>query len=180
MAATQVAVAEGSVAGSECDFVGFFRQYKAKAFHYALQLVGNREDAMDVTQEAFLRIHRHWKRRDVSRPFAPWLYSVVRNLAIDVLRRRGTRKECCIEAAAPKPSPAPDPEIQTRRTEISVRLWREIQRLPDVQREALLLRDWHGLSYSEIAEATGVNVTTINSRLHDARVRLRDRLRRYL
>jgi RNA polymerase sigma-70 factor (ECF subfamily) len=49
-----------------------------------------------------------------------------------------------------------------------------------VQRETLLLRDWHGFSYSEIAEATGTNVTTVNSRLHDARIRLRERLRRYL
>ena len=171
MAATQTAVVEVSAVEQETEFVELFRQYKLKAYHYALQTVGNPEDAMDITQEAFLRLHRHWARRDSSRPFAPWLYSVVRNLSIDLFRRRSTRKECDMEGAAPEPSPLPNPEIRTRQ---------EIHRLPEVQREALLLRDWHGLSYAEIAEATGSSVTTINSRLHDARVRLRERLRRYL
>ena len=135
---------------------------------------------MDVTQEAFLRLHRHWRRRDADRPFAPWLYSVVRNLAIDLLRKRSVRKESGIDEVAPEPTPLPSPESAAQRSQLSERLWREIRRLPDVQREALLLRDWHGLSYAEIAEATGTNVTTINSRLHDARVRLRERLRRYM
>lgn len=173
-------VAEVNVADSEAEFADLFRQYRLKAYHYALQTVGNTEDAMDVTQEAFLRLHRHWRRRDPSRPLAPWLYSIIRNLAIDVIRKRSVRKECDMEAASPKPSPLPTPEIQTRHGEMSERLWREIERLPDVQREALLLRDWHGLSYAEIAETTGANVTTINSRIHDARTRLRERLRRYL
>jgi len=180
MVSIDTAVVRVNTATQEAEFVDLFRQYKLKAYHYALQKVGNSEDAMDVTQEAFLRLHRHWRRRDTTRPFAPWLYSVVRNLAIDLLRKRSTRKETAIESAAPKPSPLPTPEIQTRRAEMSQRLWREIERLPDLQREALLLRDWHGLSYKEIAETTGANVTTVNSRIHDARTRLRERLRRYL
>lgn len=167
------------VAEQDVEFIELFHQYKSKAFYFALQTLGNRDDAMDVTQEAFLRLQKHWRRRDASKPFAPWLYSVVRNLAIDVLRKRSTHKECEIEAA-PEASPAASPELDLQRKELSQRLWTEIQRLPEVQREALLLRDWHGLSYSEIAEATGTNVTTVNSRLHDARARLRDRLRRYL
>ena len=179
MAAIDTAVVEVSVSEQEGEFVELFHQYKLRAFHYALQTVGNREDAMDLTQEAFLRLHRHWHRRDRSRPFAPWLYSVVRNLAIDLLRKRSTRKESELEVA-PEASSVPNPETQARHGELNERLWREIQRLPDVQREALLLRDWHGLSYAEIAEATGASVTAINSRLHDARVRLRERLRRYM
>ena len=180
MAATQTAVVEVSAADRESEFVELFRQYNRKAYHYALQTVGDPDDALDITQEAFLRIHRHWARRDRSRPFGPWLYAVVRNLSIDLFRRRSTRKECSMDDAAPEPSPLPNPETAAHQRELSQRLWREIQRLPEVQREALLLRDWHGLSYAEIAAATGASVTTINSRLHDARVRLRERLRRYL
>jgi len=180
MAALQTAVSEVSVAEREDEFLELFQQYRLKAFHYALQTVGNHEDAMDVTQEAFLRLHRHWHRRDSSRPLAPWLYSVVRNLAVDVLRKRMVRKESGLDGMAPKSHSLPTPEAAAEGSEINARLWREIRNLPDVQREALLLRDWHGLSYKEIAEATGTNVTTINSRLHDARTRLRERLRRYL
>jgi RNA polymerase sigma-70 factor (ECF subfamily) len=180
MVAADTTIVEVSVADREAEFVDLFREYKLKAYHYALQTLGNSEDAMDVTQEAFLRLHRHWHRRDRDRPVAPWLYAIVRNLAIDLIRKRTVRKECDMEAAAPEPSPLPTPETQTRRGEMSARLWREIDRLPDVQKEALLLRDWHGLSYAEIADATGTNVTTINSRIHDARIRLRERLRRYM
>lgn len=180
MAAMETAVTEVAVAQHEGEFVDLFREYRLRAFHYALQTVGNADDAMDITQEAFLRLHRHWRRRDPERPLAPWLYSVVRNLAIDVLRKRGVRKETDMDAALPAPSPLASPEAAAGNSELSGHLWREIQRLPDVQREALLLRDWHGLSYAEIAEATGTNATTVNSRLHDARTRLRERLRRYL
>jgi len=179
MAAMEQAVVEVSAATEEGDFAELFRQHKLRAFHYALQMVGNREDAMDVTQEAFLRLHRHWRRRDLSRPFAPWLYSVLRNLAIDLLRKRARRKECGLETA-PDASPLAGPELQAERSELTSRLWKEIQQLPLIQREALLLRDWHGLSYAEIAEATGASVAAVNSRLHDARARLRNRLRRYL
>ena len=180
MAAVDAAIVEAKVTESDGEFVELFREYRRKAYQFAFQMVGNADDAMDVTQDAFLRLHRHWRERDASRPFAPWLYSVVRHLAIDLIRKRATRKECGIDAIAPAPSPAPTPEKLATRGQLSERLWREIQRLPDVQREALLLRDWHGLSYSEIAEATGASVTTINSRLHDARVRLRERLGRYV
>ena len=180
MAAMETAAANLSVAEQESEFVDLFREYRLKAFHYALQIVGNQEDAMDVTQEAFLRLHRHWRQRDPDRPFSAWLYAVVRNLSVDLLRRRTVRKETALDEVAPMPGALPGPEAAAQNSERSQAVWREIQRLPDVQREALLLRDWHGLSYSEIAAATGTNTTTVNSRLHDARTRLRERLRRYL
>ena len=97
MAAIEAAVVGVDLIEQEADFVDLFQQHKLRAYHYALQMLGNADDAMDVTQEAFLRLHRHWRRRDRSRPFAPWMYSVVRNLAIDLLRKRSTRKECEIE-----------------------------------------------------------------------------------
>lgn len=179
MAAIEAAVAQVSRVEQEAEFTELFAQYRLRAYHYALQMLGNPDDALEVTQEAFLRLHRHWRRRDPSRPFAPWMYSVVRNLAIDLLRKRASRRECEIEAA-PEASPVASPEQDSERRQLSERLWREIERLPEAQREVLLLRDWHGLSYAEIAEATGASVTTVNSRLHDARSRLRERLRRYL
>jgi RNA polymerase sigma-70 factor (ECF subfamily) len=63
---------------------------------------------------------------------------------------------------------------------VTVRLWAEIAALPIAQREALLLRDWHGLSYAEIAQIARTNITTVTSRIHDARVALRHRMGRYL
>ena len=180
MAAIDTAMVEVCVGEPEGDFVDLFSEYRLKAFHYALQMVGNPDDAMDVTQDAFLKLHRHWHRRDPDRAFAPWMYAVVRNVAIDLLRKRSVHRETGLDSAAAERSSVPSPELEASRGELKAQLWREIRRLPDLQREALLLRDWHGLSYTEIAEATGANVTTINSRLHDARARLRERMRRQL
>jgi len=173
------AAVRAAVSMDSGDLVALFNEYKLRAFHFALQMVGNREDAMDLTQEAFLRLHRHWDRRDTSRPLAPWLYAVLRNLAIDLLRRRSSHKECDA-AEATEESAGPGPEVLAAQNELTARVWRAIRRLPQEQREALLLRDWHGLSYAEIAQALGVHVTTVNSRLHDAREKLRSQLGRYL
>lgn len=179
MTAVEAAIVGVDLKEPGAEFVELFEQHRLRAYHYALQMLGNPDDALDVVQEAFLRLHRHWRRRDASRPFLPWMYSIVRNLAIDLLRKRTTRRECELEAA-PEALAAATPEKDSARRQLSARLWNEIQRLPEPQREVLLLRDWHGLSYAEIAETTGVSVTTVNSRLHDARSRLRERLRRYL
>lgn len=88
------------------QFETLFDQYWMRRFHFALQMVGNPEDAMDIAQDAFLRLHRSWDRRDPDRPFAPWFFSIVRNLAIDRLRKRGSLREAPAEAA-PERDPRP-------------------------------------------------------------------------
>lgn len=154
------------------------RDYGPRAFRFALQIVGNRDEAMDVVQEAFLRLHRHWGRRDPSRPLAPWLYAIVRNLGVDVLRRRSTH---AAEEAGPEVADGgPGPEVLLERSQQRTALWAAIGRLPVAMREVFLLRELHGLSYAEIGEVLGVPVSTVNNRLHDARVRLRSDLRQLL
>jgi RNA polymerase sigma-70 factor (ECF subfamily) len=161
------------------DLTAVVREYRVRAYHFALQMLGNSEDALDVTQEAFLRLHRHWHRRDPARPLAPWLYSILRNLAIDLLRRRASLKEDPLEAAPERASGA-GPEILAERSEIKARVWEAIRRLPAAQKEVVILRDLHGLTYAEIAEALNVPVSTVNSRLHDARDALRRKLERHV
>lgn len=161
------------------DLSAVVREYRVRAYHFALQLLGNSEDALDVTQEAFLRLHRHWHRRDRSRPITPWLYSILRNLAIDQIRKRGSRRENPIEDA-PRESPRPGPETLAERSEVKTMVWEAINQLPETYKEVVILRDLHGLTYAEIAEALGVPTTTVNSRLHDAREALRRKLERYV
>jgi RNA polymerase sigma-70 factor, ECF subfamily len=161
------------------EFEEFFNQYRLRAFSFALQMAGNREDAMDLTQEAFLRLHRQWGRGDPPQPPAPWFYKVLRNLAIDLLRKRAAGRECCLDDLVLK-SGQPDPEAAAARNELAAKVWDAIRRLPLDQREALLLRDWHGLSYADIAETVGTNVGTVSSRIHDARTALRKQIGRRL
>lgn len=156
-----------------------FREYRLRIFHFALQKVGNREDALDITQDTFLRLHRHWHRREEGKPLAPWIYAIARNLSIDVLRKRGSRREDDLETA-PRQHRGPGPEALAQQNETKARVWNAINQLPEALRETLILRDIHGLSYAEIAQALDVPTTTVTSRLHDARQKLRKKLEKYL
>lgn len=179
MTAIGQTVMEASSHGGGAGFVELFEQHKTRCYHFALHLVGNSEDAMDITQDAFLRLHRHWESRDPACPPLAWLYAVVRNLAIDHLRRRARRGECSIEEA-PGVSREPGPEARASGGELAARVWEAINALPPEQREILLLRDWHGLNYSEISQVLGIGMGTVSSRLHHARERLRLQLGRFL
>lgn len=161
------------------EFDQFVKEFRLRGFHFALQLVGNREDAMDITQEAFLRVHRSWNRRDPNRPFAPWFYAIVRNLAIDWLRKRTSLREDGSESI-PDISPRHGPDVLAEKSELKRQVWLAIEQLPQDQRETLILRDLHGFAYKEIAEILRVPASTVNSRLHDAREALRRKLRRCL
>jgi RNA polymerase sigma-70 factor, ECF subfamily len=184
----------GASQGEPSDLVELFRQYKSRAFQYAYQMLGDREDALDVTQEAFLRVHKHWSRRNADQPVAPWLYSIVRNLAIDVIRKRGVRQEqdcgeeelewrsaaAATAAGGASSRMAANGEIQASKEELASKLRAAILALPGELREVLILREWHGLDYSSIARTLGVPATTVTGRLHLARQRLREQFRRYL
>jgi len=157
----------------------FFQQHRRRAYLFALQMVGDPEDAMELTQEAFLRLHKCWHKRSASGSALPLLYPILRNLALDLLRKRAVRRE---EEAAleQEPTPEPGPEALASQEQLSAALWQAILRLPQAQREVLLLKDFHGLRYDEIAHVTGSTRALVSSRLHDARERLRRRLARYL
>ena len=168
------------VAAPADEFNLLVKQYRLRAFHFALQLVGDREDAMDITQDAFLKVHRNWRRRDPNRPFAPWFYAILRNQAIDLLRKRSSRKEDDPDDLPDPASPKPGPDLLAEKDELKEKVWLAIDQLSPSQREVVVLRDLHGFTYKEIAEITGDAVTTVNSRLHDAREILRRKLRGYL
>ena len=177
--ASQIGAPVGAVTKPAGEFEALVAEYRLRAFHFVLQIVGNREDAMDVTQEAFLRVHRNWRMRDPDRPFAPWFYAILRNMAIDFLRKRASRREEAPESA-PDVSHGPGPEALAVKGQLQEKVWDAIAQLPEQQREVLVLRDLHGFSYKEIAEIVGEQATTVNSRLHDARETMRRKLRRYL
>jgi RNA polymerase sigma-70 factor (ECF subfamily) len=170
---------EAEAEGGTASFAGFFEETRKKAYCFALHLVGEREEAMDITQEAYLRLHTRWERRDRTREPKAWLYSVIRNLAIDHLRRRARRPEAEMDQTLLR-SPGAGPERAAQQNELAAWLWEAIRRLPPEQQEILLLRDWHGLDYGQIAEVLGLSMGTVSSRLHHAREKVREQMRRYL
>lgn len=159
------------------------RRLREPAYSLALQLLRNRDDALDVAQDALLRFFRQLHRVDLDRDPRPWLYAIVRNRARDVLRRRRVRRseslDAWAEAGRPEPpSPAADPGALALKRDLQRRVWRALGALPEAQREILVLRDYQDLRYAEIARVLQVPVGTVMSRLHRARKALKDHLER--
>jgi len=157
------------------------RRYRGPAYVLALQLLGNREDALDVVQEAMLRLFATLGRLTPGRAVRPWLLAIVRNQARDLWRRQRVRRTEPIDGtgeglAAELIARAPDPEEAAGREELRRRVWRALSRLSEDHREIVVLRDFHGLSYEEIAHVLDIKIGTVMSRLHAARRQLRARL----
>jgi RNA polymerase sigma-70 factor (ECF subfamily) len=157
------------------------RRHRNSAYLLALQLLGNRDDALDVAQEAMLRFFTTLGRIAPGRAVRPWLLAIVRNQARDFWRRQRVRRAESIDADADGlvsevVDAAPDPEEEAMRADLRRRVWRAIATLGADHREIVVLRDFHGLSYDELAHAIGIPLGTVMSRLHAARKRLRERL----
>lgn len=157
------------------------RRYRKPAFFLALQLLGHRDDALDVAQDAMVRFFTHLHRFDTKRPVKPWLFQIVRNRVLDLHRRRKVRKHDSIDAAADDEDQAPlhlvdesvDVEGDARHRQLQRKIFEGLQELTHTQREILVLRDYQDLAYQEIAETLDIPIGTVMSRLHSARKRLR-------
>ncbi|MCU0233144.1 MAG: sigma-70 family RNA polymerase sigma factor [Thermoanaerobaculales bacterium] len=158
------------------------RSCRQQAYLFALQLTGHPDDALDVAQDAMLRFFRSLGRFDPERPVRPWLLHIVRNLVRDRARRRRVRRTESLEpdegVLRLEPSdPGPDPEALASRRQLQALAWRCLQALPSEYREVLVLRDYQGLAYAEIAAALEIPRGTVMSRLHRARRRLQELVR---
>ena len=161
-----------------CDALA--RRHRQVAYLLALQMLGNRDDAMDVAQDAMLRFFSTLKSFDPSRRVQPWLFAIVRNQVRDLWRQRKRRPadaagepDALVDQLA---APQPSPETDLRRRELRERVWRALAALPADKREIIVLRDFHDLSYSDIARVLDIPIGTVMSRLHGARRRLRAQL----
>ena len=150
-----------------------------RAYRVAFRILRDPDQAEDVLQEAFIKAYRGIRQFERRSAFYTWLYRIVVNLALD--RRRRERPGSRIEwedSVAHEVEPravvgqSPDPDLSARRAEVREILSEGIQRLPDGQREVLLLREIEGLSYEEIATSMEISKGTVMSRLHYARRKL--------
>jgi RNA polymerase sigma-70 factor (ECF subfamily) len=161
------------------------RECHRQAFLFALHLTRRHDEAADVAQDAMLRFFASIDRFDPERPVRPWLLRIVRNLVRDRARRARVRRTTPLEAEAGEavidpPSCEPDPEAAAERVQLQRLVWRCLEVLSSEQREVLVLRDYHGLSYAEIADTVGIPRGTVMSRLHRARCVLSEEANRRL
>jgi len=166
--------------GSKEAFELFVRKYMKEAYFIALGLVGNREDAMDLSQEAFVRAYRNIKQLEPQRRFFPWFYQILKNLCFSHLRKRRRRQTSSLDATdCPEVGAVDDrfePEVIADRNETKKAVWKAIARLDNKHREVIILRHFRNLSYEQMAEALFCNKGTVTSRLYYARKRLKELL----
>jgi RNA polymerase sigma-70 factor (ECF subfamily) len=146
-----------------------------RAYYAALGIVGSHDDALDLSQDAFVRAYRARGSLDPDRPFYPWLYQILRRLCFNHLRNQKTRRARLAEAAGWLADTAADraaplaPDRAVERVELRERLERAIGTLPPHEREVLVMREFEGLKYREIADLLGIPIGTVMSRLYAAR-----------
>jgi RNA polymerase sigma-70 factor (ECF subfamily) len=165
--------------GSKKAFETIVRRYMKDAYFIALGLVGNREDALDLSQEAFYRAYRHRKLLREQGKFFPWFYQILKNLCFSHLRRKKVRQTQSLEASAAEKKFAEDrdgfePAAILQSNEIKDRLWKAIGRLDENHREVIILRHFRNLSYKQMAEMLYCNKGTVTSRLYYARKKLKE------
>jgi RNA polymerase sigma-70 factor (ECF subfamily) len=160
--------------GDSAAFEALVKAYMKRAYYVALGLVGNHEDALDCSQEAFVKAYRALSRFRPEAPFFPWLYRITRNHCLNHLKKERRRRGLSLEQLREEkgvefPCPRPDPRAVAMRSERDRALWRAIEGLKPDFREIILMRHFHQLAYKEIAQALEIPIGTVMSRLYGAR-----------
>ncbi|HSA93429.1 MAG TPA: sigma-70 family RNA polymerase sigma factor [Terriglobales bacterium] len=187
-AGDELALVQAAQAGDVAAFEQLVKRYDRNIFRLAQHITQNREDAEDVLQEAFLKAYTHLGDFQGNSKFYTWLVRIAVNESLMKLRRRRSDKTVSLdenveteESSMPREVAdwGPNPEQLYRQEELHDILSRTIQGLPASFRTVFVLRDVEGLSTEEAAEALGLSVPAVKSRLLRARLQLRERLSRY-
>jgi RNA polymerase sigma-70 factor (ECF subfamily) len=149
------------------------KKYMQTAYYIALGFVHNHQDALDLSQESFIKAFRKIKSFDAGRPFFPWFYRILKNLCIDHFKRIRRRREIPLEESYFLIQDREDKEMKEA-------MWQGIKKLPFEQKEIIILRYFREYSYEEIAEITGRPIGTVMSSLHYAKKRLKKIVGKYL
>lgn len=179
--------------GDQEAFRTLFERYHRRAYAVAYGVVKNKQDALDVVQDGFVKVHRHIDSFQGTSSFYTWLYRIIMNLAIDHVRRRRNAKglEYDDRVGRDDDEIAGDGTLLPRildanpgktviRRELLERIQRALDELPEYHRAVILLREVEGLSYEEMAEVLDVPKGTIMSRLFHARKKMQAALSDYM
>lgn len=179
--------------GDDAAFRSLFDRYHRRAFAVAFGVVKNKQDALDIVQDGFIKVHRHIGNFQGSSSFYTWLYRIVMNLSIDHVRRNKKGKDLDYDDKVGRDSEdlAGDgtllpsildgnPRKTVLRKELSQAIQAALDELPEYHRAVIMLREVEGLSYEEMAKVLDVPKGTIMSRLFHARKKMQASLASYL
>ena len=160
-----------------------FDKYHKKVYSIAYGVVRQREEALDVVQEVFIKLFRSINNFKGRSQFYTYLYRMVMNTAIDHKRKAGKQFMSSLDVEGsfePSDEPEKGPEKVLLQKELEERVKLAMDKLPAEQKAALIFRDVEGLSYQEMAEAMGCSIGTVMSRLHYGRKRMQESLKDYV
>ncbi|MBK7858355.1 MAG: RNA polymerase sigma factor [Archangiaceae bacterium] len=164
------------------------QRHRGPVFNFILRFTGHAARAEDLLQETWLKVVRSSAEYEPKAKFTTWVYTIARNLCVDSARKETYRQTDSLDAPvrgdeegrsmgeSVSDDSAQGPERAAHNTRLRPMLGKALASLPEEQREVFLLREYHGISFKEIAEVTGVNENTVKSRMRYALEGLRKRL----
>ena len=160
--------------GDMTAFEQLFQRHQGRVYSVASRMMNDPEDALDMTQEIFLRAYQKIGKFKFTSAFSTWLYKLATNLCIDELRKRKRSANTTPLEEAISQSDGNTPEDDAISKDRERRVWQAIDSLKEKERAVIVLRDIEGLSYKEVAEVLGCSLGRVKSRIHEARQKLKD------
>jgi RNA polymerase sigma-70 factor (ECF subfamily) len=174
--------------GDRAAFRALVEKYQRRVYQLAVSMLKDPDEAMDIVQETFVRVHRYLPSFKGDSSFYTWTYRIAANLCLDASRKKGRGErieideaDADIEAHMDPPSAAfAGPQRAALNEELKEKIEEALQGLSENHRAILLLRELDGLSYEELAKVLGIRKGTVMSRLFHARLKMQRKLREYL
>lgn len=172
-------IIERVLGGDVNAFEELVLRYEGTVYNLALRMVSNREDAADMTQEAFIKAYNSLPSFRGDSKFSVWLYRICSNVCLDFLRSKSRRPQTSLtslndddDVQLDIPDPAAGPEEQLMKKLSMQSVSEGLEHLPDKQRQILAMREIGGMSYAEIGQALSLEEGTVKSRIFRAREKL--------
>ena len=176
--------------GDTSAFSQLVDKYKQPVLNVAARMLRDLTEAEDIAQNVFLQVHKSAHRYEVSSRFSTWLFTIVRNLCLNEIRRRTRHPADSLEATHPEQEDQPLHQFEDKATagptesvllgELDQKISQALAALPENQRMAIVLCRQNELSYEEIAEVLGCSVSATKSLIHRGREALKEKLKPYL
>lgn len=163
---------------NKVEFEVLVKQNMKRAYFSALGILGSHDAAMDVSQEAFVRAYRNFRKYDSKRNFFTWYYKILRNLCLNFIRDKKNRREEVIFEPVISRQNSKLPEQIVEENQLSEMLHDTINKLDKEDREIIILREFENYSYDKISEMLNIPVGTVMSRLFYARKKLAAQMKR--
>ena len=162
----------------DCDaYRVLVERYKKQAFAFAFSYLRNADDALGISQDAFVRAWRGMDTFMEGRSFKAWLFSIVKNLSLNLIEKKKSLREVSLDRAMEErgydvADSGPDPLELAERRELCEHVWKAVLGLKEEFREVIILKHFHDLSYREISESLSIPEGTVMSRLYYGRLEL--------